>query len=186
MDLKRPSSESELKAIQKSAYGLACKSKYDEALAICNWLIEEKSTEVAGYRERAAVKEHMGDIEGAILDLQAAVSRFDKEPADFHALGLLLLQNGSTIDAIAAFSNAITLGENSGNHYYTNSSLIFRADAYLKRADYVEALADAEHLPLGYQAHISGSGMRSKEQISVEASAALARKAKQRTKGYGP
>jgi tetratricopeptide (TPR) repeat protein len=170
MNRKRPSSESELKAIQKLAYGLACKSKYDEALEICNWLIEDKSTEVAGYRERAAVKEHMSDIEGAILDLQAVISRFNKEPADFHALGLLLLQSGATIDAIDAFNKAISLGEMTGNNYYTNSSLLFRADAHLKRADFAEALADAGRLPPGYQAYISGSGMRNKEQITAEAS----------------
>ncbi len=178
MNLKRPSSESELEALQKTAYNFACKAQYDEALKICDWLIEEKSTEVAGYRERAAVKEHMGDIHGAIADLQLVVVRAEDEPADFHALGLLLLQNGFTVDAINSFGKAISIGEKTGNHYYTNSSLLFRAEAYLKRADFKDALADVMHLPIGYQTYIPSSGMRSKEQITKEASAALARKHK--------
>ncbi len=174
-NFKKPSSESELEAVLKSAYGLACKSQYDQALAICDWIIEDSSTEVAGYRQHAAIKEHMSDIEGAILDLQAVISRFNREPADFHALGLLLLQSGATVDAIDVFSRAINLGEEADHHYYTNSSLLFRADAHLKRADFVEALKDIGHLPSGYQAYLPGSGMRSKEQIFAEANAALAK-----------
>jgi len=180
MNRKRPSSENELKTIQKMVYGLACKSKYDEALGICNWLIEDKSTEVAGYRERAAVREHMSDIEGAIHDLQCVIARFNEEPADFHALGLLLLESGAATLAIDAFSRAISLGEKADNNYYTNSSLLFRAEAHLKLANFTEALSDAERLPPRYQAYLPGSGMRSGEQISAEASAALARKLKRK------
>lgn len=176
MDLKRPTSENEIQAILRMAYGLACKSQYNEALKICNWLIEDKASEVAGYRERASVKEHMNDIQGAISDLQAVVSLFAKEPGDFHSLGLLLLKSGSTVDAIKAFGKAISLCETSGNHYYLNSSLLFRAEAHMKRAEYADALTDATPLPSGYQTYISGSGVRSKEKIISEAEAALKRK----------
>ena len=175
-DKLRPSSEAKLNALLKSAYDLARKSQYDQALEICDWLIEEKTTEVAGYRERAAIKEHMDDLDGAIGDLKEVISRFDKEPADFHALGLLLLQSGATTEAIEAFGQAISLGEELENHYYTDSSYLFRAEARLKLNDPEEALVDVERLPDGYKAYVPGSGMRSKEDIATQANAALARR----------
>lgn len=178
MNCARPSSEEDLEGFLRTAYGHACKGNYDEALAICNWLIEDESTEVAGYRERAAVKEHMADVAGATRDLQNVVSRFTHEPADFYALGILLLQSGATSEAIDAFGQAVEIGVTENNTYYTNASLLFRAEAFLKRADFDEAVADAARLPDGYRTHIPGSGMRSKEDISAEAAAAIGRKAK--------
>lgn len=180
MNFERPSSEEDLDAILRDAYNHACKRDYDDALAICNWLIEDKATEVAGYRQRAAVKEHMADVAGATLDLQNVVSRFAHEPGDFHALGILLLQSGATLEAIDAFGKAIHLGEAVGNRFYTNSSLLFRAEAYLKRTDFGEALADSAKLPGGYKTHIPGSGMRSKEEISSEAETAIDRQSRNR------
>lgn len=178
MNCARPSSEEDLEGFLRTAYGHACKGNYDEALAICNWLIEDESTEVAGYRERAAVKEHMADVAGATRDLQNVVSRFTHEPADLYALGILLLQSGATSEAIDAFGQAVEIGVTENNTYYTNASLLFRAEAFLKRADFDEAVADAARLPDGYRTHIPGSGMRSKEDISAEAAAAIGRKAK--------
>ena len=176
MNHDRPSSEVELKAILDSAYSLARKSQYDQALSVCDWLIEDKATELAGYRERAAVKEHMSDIVGAIGDLQTVIAHPDKEPADFHSLGLLLLQNGDTVDAIGAFNQAIVLGTEANFHYYTNSSHLFRAVAHLKRTNFAEALADVVRLPTGYKANLPDSGMHSKEDIATEAKAGLASK----------
>lgn len=184
MNQNRPTSENELGTVLKSADDFASKFQYDEALNICNWLIEDPSTEVAGYRQRAAIKEQMKDLNGAIHDLQSATSRFDKEPSDFHSLGLLLLQNGATVLAIDAFGSAIALGEEANYHYYTNSSLLLRADAHLKRTNFAEALADVMRLPTGYQVYIPGSGMRTKEQISAEASMSLEKKAKMRGRNF--
>lgn len=178
MNCARPSSEEDLDGLLRIAYGHACKGNYDDALAICNWLIEDESTELAGYRQRAAVREHMADVAGATLDLQTVVSRFPHEPADFYALGIVLLQNGATSEAIDAFGHAIAIGVTENNSYYTNASLLFRAEAFLKRADFDEAVADAARLPDGYRTHIPGSGMRSKEEITAEGAAALGRKAK--------
>ena len=174
--LNRPSSETELKAVLDSAYDLACKSRYDEALAVCDWLIQDKTTEVAGYRERAAVKEYMNNIEGAVTDLRVVISLQNTEPADFHTLGLLLLQNGNTAEAVTAFDCSIAIGTKENVHYYTSSSLLFRADAHLKLTNFAEALQDSENLPAGFKAYLPGTGMRSKEQITAEANDSLARK----------
>jgi hypothetical protein len=85
----RPKSEAELDRILGKAYGYATKHEYPQALKICDWLIQDHPTEIAGYRKRAAVREHMGDIDGAICDLQHVISSNSTEPADFYGLGLL-------------------------------------------------------------------------------------------------
>lgn len=108
--------------IQNSVHDLACKSRDEEAIALCDWLISEASTEVAGYRERSGVKDQMDDLDGAILDLEAVAARFDQQPRDFYTLGKLLLQSGATKEAVLAFDKAILLGEANDVHYYTNSS----------------------------------------------------------------
>lgn len=176
MNFNRPTSEAELKGILDSAYDLARKSQYPQALQVCDWLIEDTRTAVSGYRERAAVKEHMNDIAGAIGDLQQVIALFDKEPADFHALGLLLLQNGDTAAAINAFDRAISLGDSNGSAYYANSSHLFRAIAHLKKTNFNDALADAEKLPIGYKTHVSGEGMRSREDLIAEAKRGLVKR----------
>ncbi|MEO6146340.1 MAG: tetratricopeptide repeat protein [Sulfuriferula sp.] len=163
----------ELDRILKKAYDYACKTDYQTALEICEWLIQEKSTEMAGYRKRASVREHMGNFDGAISDLQHVVSFDAKEPADFYGLGLLQLQQGFTAPAVDSFSKAIELGSNTGFHYYTQGSLLFRAEAYLKLCEFEKAIEDCSALPTDYKTYVSSAGMRSKEDIFNEANAAL-------------
>lgn len=177
MALHRPASEDELASILTTAYALARSGNYDKAIDLCDWLLQDPATEVAGRRQRAAVKTHMGDIDGAIVDLQRVVEADRAEPADFHALGILLLQNGSTREAIERFGDAVKVGEAAANHYYTNSALLFGAEGKLKMCDFEAALRDVAHLPDGYKAYFSGTGMRTKEDIAGEASVALERKA---------
>ncbi|MFC0136250.1 hypothetical protein [Massilia eurypsychrophila] len=119
----------------------------------------------------------LGDIDGAIADLQSVLEADQVEPADLHALGILLLQNGSTTEAIERFGDAVKIGGALKNHYYTNSSLLFGAEGKLKVCDFDGALTDVSALPDGYKAHFSGTGMRTKEDIAGEAKAAMERKA---------
>lgn len=173
-NIARPKSEAELERLLKKAYDYACKSEYPKALELCDWLIQDKSTEMAGYRKRAAVREHMGDIDGAIADLQQIVSDNSKEPADFYGLGLLQLQRGLTAQAVASFTTAIEIGDKAGFEYYRQGSLLFRAEAYLKLCDFENAINDCSVLPAGYKTYMgSAGGMRSKEDILAEANAAL-------------
>lgn len=140
--------------------------------------MEETETEVAGLRQRAAVKQQMQDFEGAIQDLQSAVALFPYEPGDFYFLGILLLRMGSTEAAIRALSETISADARAGSSYYTEGALLFRAEAHLKNCDYREAIADVSNLRPGFKTFISGSGMRGKEQIFEEATRALAKKSK--------
>jgi tetratricopeptide (TPR) repeat protein len=170
----RPKSEAELERILKKAYDYARKSEYPKALELCDWLIQEKTTEVAGYRKRAAVREHMGNIDGAISDLEYVISSNSKEPADFYGLGLLQLKRGLTAQAVDSFTAAIEIGEEAGFDYYRQGALLFRAEAYLKLCDFESAINDCSVLPVGYKTYMSSAaGMRSKEDILAEANAAL-------------
>lgn len=178
-NMNRPESDEELDRILKKTYDYACKSDYPKALEICEWLIYDKSTEMAGYRQRAAVREHMRDFDGAICDLQRVVSDSQIEPGDFYGLGLLQFRQGLTAQAIASFTKAIEIGSEAGFEYYTKGSLLFRAEAYLKLCDYENAIRDCSALPADYKTYMGGaSGMRSRENILDEANAAL--KSKQR------
>lgn len=178
MNFERPRSEDELASILRTAYDYACKGHYEKAIELCDWLICEPSTEIAGRRKRAAVKSHMGDIEGAILDLKFVLDTVRLEPADFHALGILLLKSGATAEAIESFSEAVKAGIVAKNDYYTDSSLLFGAEAKLKVCDYEGAAKDISDVADGFRAYIPGTGMRSKEDILAEARAAIERKSK--------
>jgi tetratricopeptide (TPR) repeat protein len=180
MVFDKPKSDEELASILTTAYNYACNRNYEKAVELCDWLMQDPATEIAGRRQRAAVRTHMGDIDGAIIDLKYILETVRVEPADFHALGILLLQNGSTIEAIERFSDAVKIGEAANNHYYTNSSLLFGAEAKLKVCDFDGAIRDVSGLPDGYRAYFSGTGMRTKDDIAGEARAAVARKAKSR------
>ena len=165
MKCRRPTSEDELEAVLKFVMRRVLERKYSEALGICDWLIDEPDTAVAGYRERSTVKELMGEVEAAIADLKKVVESGSVEPADFHALGILLLKSGDAVAAVESFSRAIDFGVQQDFNYYTNSSLLFRAEALLKLTDYDTALKDASRLPQSYEAHVVGQEMRSKEKI---------------------
>lgn len=169
MNFERPQSEQELESILRTAYELVLKGRSDEALAVCNWLIEEQKTATSGYRQRAAVFEYMGNVPDAISDLEHVISRDSREPADFHALGILYFKIGEMAQAEVAFTSSLALGKAARNRYYKNSCHLFRAEARLRLTDYKAALADAQTLPDLYSTHMPGIGMRSKEQIVVDA-----------------
>jgi tetratricopeptide (TPR) repeat protein len=176
MNFEPPQSEQELEFILRTAYEFVLKSRSDEALAICNWLIEEQKTATAGYRQRAVVLEYMGNVPDAISDLEHVVSRDSREPADFHALGILYFKLGEMAQAEAAFTSSLALGKAARSGYYKNSCHIFRAEVRLKLKDYKEALVDAQTLPDLYSTQLPGIGMRSKEKIIADAERELSLK----------
>jgi tetratricopeptide (TPR) repeat protein len=166
---RRPADEAELNSILRNAYSLAMKGQYAEALDICNWLIENPTTEIAGLRKRSAVLEHKRDVAGAITDLQTVIRLCPDEPADYYSLGILLLSSGETLSAVSAFTSALKIGETRDFTYYKDPSLLFRAEAQLKLTQYKKALDDVQSLPDGFGTYIPGTGMRTKENIAKEA-----------------
>jgi tetratricopeptide (TPR) repeat protein len=168
-EFERPTNEEELEHLLGRIYDLAKRGSYVDALKACDVLIEEAATKKAGLRERAAVKEHSGDIAGAVMDLAELIASGSVEPADFHQLGVWTLCTGSAHDAVDYLSKALQLGERAGFHAYTNSSYLHRAEAHLRLGNLAEAFADCAKLPEGYKTYVEGVGMRSKEQIQQEA-----------------
>lgn len=173
----RPRSESELDRILRFVYQLAVRREYDAAVELCDWLIGHSSTEFAGLRERAAVRSHMGDSAGAIIDLQNLVAAGSGEAADFHAPGILQLGGGATEEAIEQFESALNAGAEAGSDYYAASSRLFLAEAKLRNGDLAGAAEHAALLPAEYGTWITGRGMRKREDILADAHAGLERDA---------
>jgi tetratricopeptide (TPR) repeat protein len=164
----RPTTEAELENLLRQAYSFAKKGDYISAFAICNWLIEDPFTILAGKRKRAAVYEHQGDIEKAVEDLESVISSVADEAADMYSLGLLYLQVDRLQDAVAILAKGIQICLDEKFEYYLNSCRILRAEALLRlrRAD--QALLDLGQLPPGYSVYVYGYGIRTKEAMIAE------------------
>lgn len=204
MDMRtrdREAGAATLAATLHSVRALAGLSRYADALRLCDWLIDgieagdvsdagdvEALGEVSeqrgvaaptaadAWRQRAALRSQLRDRLGAVADMQAVTAMCDLRPADFHALGTLLLRGAATVPAIAAFDRAITLSEESGAADCLHAALLYRASAHLKLAHLAAALRDAMRLPQGYGGWVPGEGMRAKEELLSAAHAALERR----------
>ena len=141
------------------------RNEFEEALALCDSLIANSQTQAAGYRERAEVRLAMALPEEAVKDLYELISLDSAEPADHYNLGISLLKTKKPKEAVAAFSEAIELGEKEQFDYYTNSSLMHRAEAYLQLSKWREAEADCLRVPQGYSSFLPGLGVKTREQM---------------------
>jgi tetratricopeptide (TPR) repeat protein len=136
---------------------------------LCDWLIQEANTRVAGLRQRAGVLEHQGEIERAIEDLEAVVSAGVDEPADMHTLGMLYLQEQRDREAELVFAKGIQICVRENAPYYLNSCKLLRAEALLRTGRRDIALTELEALPDGYSAYVYGRGLRTKAALVDEA-----------------
>lgn len=169
LPLQRPTNKHEIQSLQRRAYDLAKKGDYESALALCDWLIQEAKTRVAGLRQRAAVLEHQGEIELAIKDLEVVVSAGVDEPADMHNLGMLYLQEQRDHEAEQIFAKGIQICVHENAPYYLNSCKLLRAEALLRTGRGDIALTELETLPDDYSAYVYGRGLRTKAALVDEA-----------------
>jgi hypothetical protein len=58
----RPRNEDELASILTTAYAHASSGDYDKAIELCDWLLQDSATEIAGRRQRSAVKTHWATL----------------------------------------------------------------------------------------------------------------------------
>jgi tetratricopeptide (TPR) repeat protein len=166
---KRPTTEAALEAISRKAYGFAKKGQYEEAMLICEWLIGQPSTQVAGLRQRASVLEHWGKIELAIEDLEAILASGVEEPADMYQLGLLYLQVERDLEAEVVLGKATRVSLEEGSAYYLNSCRLLHAEALLRQRKGGEALAELAEVPRDFSVYVYGSGNRTQEAMTAEA-----------------
>jgi tetratricopeptide (TPR) repeat protein len=152
---------------------MAKKGDYVSAIALCDWLIEEPSTRVAGLRKRAAVHEHRNDVELAIEDLESVLSSVSDEAADMYSLGLLYLQVNRLEEATTILSKGVQVCMDEQFEYYLNPCRILLAEALLRLRRPDAALTELRQLPSGYSTHIHDRGNRTKEMMMSEAQAML-------------
>jgi tetratricopeptide (TPR) repeat protein len=163
--LERPANEDQLSAILRRAYDFAKKDDYESGLALCDWLIEDAHTRVAGLRKRAAIREHQEHIDEAIADLEKVIQAVDTEPADSHALGLLYLQQQKHEKATTQLRKGVQLCEELSFDYYLNPCRILLAYSLLRQKEFKEARTILQMLPSGYSTYIYDLGSRTKEDL---------------------
>ncbi|MDR2688378.1 MAG: hypothetical protein LBB76_01305, partial [Azoarcus sp.] len=169
-------------------YAYARKRDYEKALEICEWLIQDETTEIGGYRERSAVYSHMGDIKAAIRDQQYVISKGSEEPWDFFHLGLLQLEQSLAAQAADSFGMAVAMGDKAEYYYYRESALFFRAVAYLESGDFERAIQNCAEVAADFETYVRTTtfrGMRSREDILNAAHAALEARAHRGTSVEG-
>jgi hypothetical protein len=169
----RPTTEVELESLLRKAYSFAKGGDYTSAIALCDWLIDEPSTRVAGLRKRAAIHEHRDDIHHAIEDLEAVISVAADEAADMYSLGLLYLQSDRPDDAAVILGKGVQICLDEQFEYYLNPCRILRAEALLRLRKADAALSELRQLPPGYSTHIYARGDRTNEEMTAEAQAML-------------
>ncbi len=170
---KRPTTALEVKSLQQQAYAYAMKEDYASAIALCDWLIEESSTRIAGLRVRADVYQHQNENKRAIDDLEVILSCGVDEPADMYLLGKIYLQQGLNTDSEALLKKAVKLCEQLNFEYYLNPCRILLCEALLRLDHPQLALDELQKLSPKYSTYIYGVGNRTKESMEAEAKKAL-------------
>lgn len=165
----RPTSEDELSAVLRRAYDFAKKNDYEPALTLCNWLLEDPSTRIAGLRQRAAIREHQENLEEAIADLESVIQTVDNEPADSHALGLLYLQQQKYDEATVQLRRGVQQCEEESFDYYLNPCRMLLAYSLIRQKEFKEACRFLDMLPAGYSTYFYDLGSRTKEDLLQQA-----------------
>ena len=147
--------------------------KHDEALRLCNEVLEEVPDSTDALRERSFVYRHMRDVRAASKDLTRLIELGSEEPSDYVVRGNCYIDMGDQEQAIRDLTRAVELGEIHQFHYYTDLACFFRAYAFFAAGRYAEALADCERLREGYTFFVGGT-IRTKESLMNEIAARLA------------
>lgn len=150
------------KGLEK-AYDLASKGDYEAALALCDEFIRDQPDSLSGYRERAAVLLHKGEIQAAINDLQRLVDLGTFEPADFFDIGRSFVALGRYDEALESLDNALRFSEVHQDAYYVSVCRLLRAYSLLmlKRVD--EAAREIAALEDGSSVYVRNHGLLTKE-----------------------
>ena len=147
--------------------------EYDEALRLCNEVLEEIPDSTDALRERSFVYRHMRDTRAAAKDLTRLIELGSDEPVDYFDRGDCYIDLGDQEQAIRDLTRVVELGEIHQHRYYTNAAYFFRAYALFAAGRYAEALVDCERLRDGFTFFVGGT-VRTKESLTAEIAARLA------------
>jgi tetratricopeptide (TPR) repeat protein len=153
------------------AYSLAADSKdYAAALLACEAIIQAHPELTAPLRKRAQIYALKADFRPAIADVSSVIQKGRAEPGDYFFRGWWNLEQENASDAIEDLTEAIELGQQLSDDYFTESAHFFRAVASLRLGRYADALADCHHVSDDFLIYLR-SGQVSKLQIVAEAMA---------------
>lgn len=151
------------------AYSLAADRKdYAAALSACEAIIQAHPEVTAPLRKRAQIYAHKADFRQAIDEMSSVIQKGPAEPRDYFFRGWWNLEDDNASDAIEDLTEAIELGEQLSDDYFTESAHFFRAVASLRLGRYPDALADCQHVTDDFLIYLR-SGQISKAQIVTEA-----------------
>jgi tetratricopeptide (TPR) repeat protein len=156
------------------AYSVASdRGDYERALEICNQEIAESPETADGLDTRSRIYELMGDLEKAIKDITDAIDIDPSQPDYYFNRGRWHLGLGNYAAAVVDQTRAIDIGNQCDFQHYRESSLFFRAAAFLRLGMLYEALADCKDLDDDFVTYSVGLGRLSKAEITGEAKARL-------------
>lgn len=163
-----------IKQSLEEAYHFATERKYEEALKLCNKIVDENPGRPDAVRTLVDIYTHMGDYDAASDNISKLVEQGSNEPSDYFTLGRAELFRRNYQNAVKTLTAAIDLGVEHKDHYYSKTCYFLRAEAFLHLHRYQEALADCSRLD-DRQNHYFPGGLRTRAQIVSEAETGLAR-----------
>ncbi len=161
---KIPETEGDLEEILQTAEKFKTTGDFQSALEVCQILLNEPATNLAGLRARADIYSDMREKELELADRESLANLGSEEPGDYYELGIGLWRSGRFPEAATAFSEAISLGNKEDFDYYTNSSRMHLVATLLKLKRYDEASRECLLIPDNYSSYLP-SGMMTKEQL---------------------
>lgn len=151
------------------AYSLAADRKdYSAALSACDAIIQAHPNLLAPLRKRAQIYAHQADFRRAIDQMSEVIDKGPAEPGDYFFRGWWKLEDDNAGDAIDDLTNAIEIGDQVRDGYFTESAYFFRAVANLRRGLYDDALADCGQVRDDFLIYLR-SGQVSKASLVREA-----------------
>ncbi len=158
----------------QNAYQYAKAGLYEKGLKICNDFILNHPNERDGYKQRSFILARMERWNDAIEDINTIINIGPIEPDDYFSRGRWNLISGNIDDAIKDFTEVIRIEKDISDHYYTESSFFYRAEANYQAGYYSDAIKDCENVRDGFSVYLMGK-QRSKEGILRDAKIADAR-----------
>jgi len=131
----------------KEAYDLAVtRGDYDQALAICDALLDTDQGSVEVLKTRAQIYAHSGDFHKAIDDVSTIIDSSTSAPDDYFSRARWHIEVGNPAEALDDLNKVIEIGEEFSFHYYTESAFFYRAVAWLRLGHFKEAISDCQHV----------------------------------------